>query len=165
MVRSAVYACVCLSLAGCIKNDVTTTNAQIMPVGVAAAPRAPSVVLTSTARLANAREIITNKTTIAGATLILASPASLAVDCTPLGTVEAKVVVPPDHGVVHISHGMAYPHFVPGDPPFACNSRRSPATIITYRSSAGFSGQDTAAVQIFFPDGAAPTILFHIAVQ
>jgi hypothetical protein len=33
--------------------------------------------------------------------LLLASLASLAADFTPLGVVEAKLVVPPDHGPVH----------------------------------------------------------------
>jgi hypothetical protein len=165
MVRPVVYVCACLALGGCVKNDVTTMNAQLAPVAVAAPVRPPTVVLTSTARLARAREIIMDKTTLSGATLLLASPAALAPDCTPLGVVEAKVVVPPEHGVVHIRQGTAFPHYVPGDPPYACNAIRSPATIITYRSSPGFSGEDSAGVQIFFPDGAAPTVLFHIAVQ
>ncbi len=73
--------------------------------------------------------------------------------------------MPPDHGVVQIRQGVAYPRYVPGDPPFARNAIRSPATIITYRSSPGFSGEASDAVQIFFPDGDAPTVLFHIAVQ
>ncbi len=78
---------------------------------------------------------------------------------------EDKVVVPPDHGVVQIRQGIVYPHYVPGDPPFVFNAIRSPATIITCRSTPGFSGEDTAAVSIFFPDGDAPTVVFHIAVQ
>jgi hypothetical protein len=165
MFRSVLYACTCLALGGCVNNDIKTTNAQFMPVAVAPPPPPPTVALTSTAQLARAREIVMHKTTLAGETLLLASPASLAPDCTPLGAVEAKVVVPTDHGVVHVQQGTAFPHYVPGDPPFACNSIRSPATIITYRSSPGFAGEDTAAVQIFFPDGDAPTVLFHIAVQ
>jgi hypothetical protein len=165
MVRSVIYMCACLLLAGCVQTDVTTANTQLMPVGVAAPVRPPTVVLTPTARLANAREIIIAKTTLAGSTLMLASPESLAADCTPLGVVGAKVVVAPDHGVVDIRQGKAFPNYVPGDPPYACNSIKSPATIITYRSSPDFAGEDTAAVQLFFPDGHAPTVLFHIAVQ
>jgi hypothetical protein len=115
--------------------------------------------------MANARMITVTKTTMAGATLMLASPQALAPDCSPLGQVEAKVITPPDHGAVHIEQGMAFPNFSPGDPPYLCNARKSPATLITYRSAPGFSGQDTAAVQIFFPDGKAPTMLFHLNVQ
>ncbi len=77
----------------------------------------------------------------------------------------AKVVVPPDHGVVHIAQGTAFPNYVPGDPPFACNGVRRPATIITYRSAASFTGEDSAAVQIFFQDGDAPTVVFHVDVE
>jgi hypothetical protein len=139
MFRSVIYACACLAVAGCTQDDVTIQNTQVAAVAVAAPPRAPTVVLTSTARLAKAREIVMHKTMMAGATLLLASPQSLAPDCTPLGQVEAKVVVPPGHG--------------------------RPATIITYRSAAGFTGEDSAAVQIVFPDGDAPTVVFHIDVE
>jgi hypothetical protein len=115
--------------------------------------------------MAKAREIITHKTTTSGAILILASPASLASDCTPLGPVEVKVIVPPQHGVVHAAPGTAFPHYVPGDPPYACNGKRSPATIITYRSAPDFSGDDSTLLQIFFPDGDAPKILFNVSVD
>jgi hypothetical protein len=121
--------------------------------------------MTQTARLATAKMITTNKTTTAGATLLLASPQALASDCTPLGQVDAKVMTPPDHGTIHIEKGMAFPHYAPGDPPYLCNTKKGPATLITYQAAPGFSGQDTAVVQIFFPDGNAPTILFHIAVR
>ncbi len=102
---------------------------------------------------------------MAGTTLMLASPQALARDCSPLGPVEAKVVTQPDHGTVAIAKGMAFSNYTPGDPPYLCNAKKSPATLITYRSAPGFSGQDTAAVQIFFPDGHAPTMLFHIDVR
>lgn len=116
-------------------------------------------------KLANARLITANKTTMAGATLMLASPMSLAKDCSPLGQVDAKIITPPDHGTVHIEQGMAFPSYTPGDAPYLCNARKGPATLITYRSAPGFSGQDAATVQIFFPDGNAPTILFHLDVR
>jgi hypothetical protein len=175
MVRSVLLACACLALGGCVKDDVVVEDAQVTSTHAAAAsvvapaaaaqPAPPSVALTSTARLAKAHEIMLNKTTMAGATLLLASPASLNADCTPLGPVVAKVVVAPEHGKVRIAAGTAFPHYVPGDPPYECNSHRSPATIITYRAAPGFSGEDSTAVQIFFPDGDAPTVLFHIAVR
>ncbi len=59
---------------------------------------------------------------------------------------EAKAIVAPDHGVVHIRQGTAFPKYVPGGPPYACDAIRSPATIITDRSSPGFAGEDTTAV-------------------
>jgi len=179
MFRSVLLACACLALGGCVKDDVVVEDGQVTsthavaasvaaPVAVPAAaaqPAPPTVVLTSTARMAKAKEIVMHKATMAGATLLLAAPESLNADCSPLGSVGAKVVVAPDHGKVRIASGTAFPHYVPGDPPYACNSRRSPATIITYQSSPSFYGEDTTAVQIFFPDGDAPTVLFHIAVR
>jgi hypothetical protein len=121
--------------------------------------------MTPTARIANAQIVTVDKTTSAGSTLMLASPQSLARDCQTLGRVEAKVMTPPDHGTVHIEAGSAFPNFVPGDPPYACNGKRYPATLISYQSAADFTGQDSAVVQIFFPDGKAPTIRFQIAVR
>ena len=165
----ALSAIACLLLGGCVTNTLSTQNAQVVSLGAAAAPARPAPaagpVLTPTARLAAARTISTTKTTRAGAVLSLASPQALAPDCTSLGQVDAKVMLPPDHGTIHIEHGSAFSNFVPGDPPFACNARKSPATLITYRSEPGFSGEDTASVQVFFPDGRAPTLVFHISVR
>jgi hypothetical protein len=76
-----------------------------------------------------------------------------------------KIVTPPEHGTLHIEKGMAFSNYTPGDPPYLCNAKKSPATLITYQSAPDYSGQDTAAVQVFFPDGNAPTMLFHLQVR
>ena len=96
---------------------------------------------------------------------MLASPQSLAPDCSALGTVSAKVIEAPVHGTIDVESGMAFPNYAPGDPPYRCDHTKSPATLITYWSAPGFSGQDNTAIQIFFPDGRAPTMLFHIDVR
>ena len=169
MSRSVLYAFACLCLSGCVTNNLSTQNAQMVPAGITVPVRSPAPSaapgLTPAARLVNARLITMDKTTLAGATLMLASPQALARDCTPLGQVDVKVVTPPENGTIHIAKGMAFPNYTPGDAPYLCNTKKSPATLITYQSSPDFSGQDTAVVQIFFPDGKAPTILFHIAVR
>jgi hypothetical protein len=109
--------------------------------------------------------ITMTKTTTDGATLLLASTQSLANDCSPVGQIEAKIVTPPDHGSLSIKQVTDFSNFAPGDPHYQCNAKKSPATLITYRSAPRFSGQDAVSVQIFFPDGRAPTILFHIDVR
>lgn len=81
----------------------------------------------------------------------LAEPAALKADCSPMGQVEAKVGVAPEQGRVRIVQGATFPNYVPGDPPYACDARRSPATIIIYRASRCFSGEDATAVKIVFP--------------
>jgi hypothetical protein len=168
MLRSVILASLCLSLGGCVTNTLATQNQQVaLPAagaGAGAPARPPTVVETPTLRLATARLISMHKTTMAGKTLMLASPQALAADCSPLGEVGAKVLTPPGNGTIRIAHGMAFSDFVPGDPPFLCNTRKTPATLITYRASPGFSGEDTAVVRIVFPDGRAPTIVFHITV-
>ncbi len=109
--------------------------------------------------------ITVKKTTTPGMALTLASPQSLASDCSPLGEVDAKVIAPPDHGSIDIRQGLIFSHYVPGDPPYLCNARKTPATVITYRANHGYSGEDTTSVQVFFPNGQAPILLFHIEVR
>jgi hypothetical protein len=165
MLRSVIFSGLCLFLGGCVTNTLATQNQQVaLPAAAAVPPRPPVVVETPTLRLATASLISMHKTTMAGETLLLASPQALAADCSPLGAVGAKVLTPPRDGTLHIADGMAFSNFVPGDPPFLCNTRKTPATLITYRASPGFSGEDTAVVRIVFPDGRAPTIVFHITV-
>nr|WP_294556203.1 hypothetical protein [uncultured Rhodopila sp.] len=169
MSQPMLYIFTCLALGGCVTNNLTTQNAQIAQGGGTAPARSPVPAaapgMTPAARLATARVVTVDKTIMAGQTLLLASPQSLARDCTPLGKVDAKVITPPENGTIHIDSGMAFPNFTPGDPPYLCNSKKLPATVISYRSTPGFSGRDTAVVQFFFPDGNAPTFLFHIAVR
>lgn len=164
----------CLLLAGCVTNNLSTQNAQIVPAGGGVAvpsqaaplpaPR-PAQGMTSTARLMSASMITVRKTTTSGATLLLANLHSLNPDCTPIGPVEARIATPPAHGTVHIAMGTAFPSYVPGDPPYACNSRRLPATLISYQPTPGFTGQDVAVVETFFPSGRSPSLRFEITVR
>ena len=134
-----------------------------MPVRPAAAR--PAVRMTSTALLASARLITVNKTTTAGATLHLAAPQALGPDCSPLGQVVVRVTAPPDHGTVHIGQGMIFSNYKPGDAPYLCNARKTPATVVSYQAAAGFAGSDVTVIHVFFPDGRAPTIRYDITVN
>lgn len=174
MTRVAFCAILCLFASGCVTNTNTlaTQNAQLVPIngaGTGNAPRAPArpaaPTMTPTARLASADLITINKATTSGATLTLATPQALARDCSTLGTVTVKVVEAPDHGTIIVAPGTAFSNYVPGDAPYLCNARRTPATLLTYQPTPGFSGDDIAVVQIFFPDGKAPTDRFNIAVR
>jgi hypothetical protein len=168
MLRVLFFVFACLWLGGCVTNNLSTQNALVAPASAALPARPqlpPAPNMTPAARLANAKMITVNKTTKTGTTLVLASPQSLAIDCSPLGEVDAKIIAPPDHGTVDIVKGMAFSNYTPGDPPYLCNAKKSPATLITYRSTPGFSGQDTVSVQIFFPEGRAPTVIFHLDVR
>lgn len=157
------------TLTGCVTNTQSSQTAQLASVASVAPARAPvqnqQPTMTPGAKLANAKTIEVSKTTTAGATLILASPQALARDCSSLGRVETKIVNPPEHGTIAIAPGTAFSNFTPGDPPYLCNAKKSPATLITYKPAPGFSGQDIASVQLFFPDGLAPTIIFRIDVR
>lgn len=172
--RTWLYLAASLAIGGCVTNHMTTQNAQIGPVGggvpvaravpaTQARPQAP--VLTPAARIASADLVTVRKTTTADARLLLASPQALARDCSPLGDVVVKVLEQPEHGTVQVEKGVAFPNYTPGDPPYLCNARRLPATLITYRAAAGYSGQDVTVVSVFFPDGKAPKIRFDIGVQ
>ena len=168
MIRPAVLPAVaCLFLGGCITNTQATQNSQLDVNGVGARPTLarPVARRTSTAVLASARLIEVHKTTISGATLRLAAPQALDPDCSPMGEVVVKVTAPPDHGAVNVAPGLIFSEFSPGDPPFMCNARKTPATLITYQATAGYVGDDVAVIQIFFPDGHAPTVRYDITVR
>jgi hypothetical protein len=66
-----------------------------------------------------------DKTTTAEATLMLASPQSLARDCTSLGQVDAKVITPPENGTIDIEKGMSFPGYAHGDAPYVCNTKKA----------------------------------------
>ncbi len=86
-------------------------------------------------------------------------------DCNPLGQIEVKVTSPPDHGTVHVTSGLNFSEHRPGDPPYFCDARRTPATIVTYQAAPAYTGSDVSVFQIFFPDGRAPTVRTDITVD
>lgn len=64
-----------------------------------------------------------------------------------------------------VGPGMHYNAYAPGNPRSACNHRKLPATIITYRSNAGFTGQDSFVVEEIFPTGTAIKQRFNLEVR
>ncbi|MCQ8279395.1 hypothetical protein NFI95_13195 [Acetobacteraceae bacterium KSS8] len=160
---------VALTLGGCVSNSLSTQNmmANTGAGGFPVASPARRVVRVSpNALLANAKLITVNKTTTAGAELRLASPLPLDRTCAPDGDVIVKLITPPDHGSVTITHGTVLPNFTPADgPQYLCNSRKALATLVTYRATPGFTGDDAAVIQIFFPDGRAPSVRYNITVD
>jgi len=162
-------ALTCLLLAGCVSNTLSSQNLQVSPGGGSVPSRAPAAHptrrVTSTALLAAAKLITVNRTTTAGATLNLAGPQALGPDCSPTGEVVVKVTAAPDHGTVHVEQGMIFSNYKPGDPPYLCNARKTPATLVSYRATAGFVGDDVAVIQIFFPNGQAPMVRYNITVN
>lgn len=135
----------------------------VVPVRPVAAR--PAVRVTGTALLAAAKLVTIHKTTTAGAPLGLAAPQALDRDCVPLGQVVVKVLTPPDHGTIHVGQGTVFSNYQPGDPPFPCNARKTPATLVSYHAADGFLGDDVAVIRIFFPDGRAPTVRYDITVE
>jgi hypothetical protein len=66
----------------------------------------------------------------------------------------ARVVEKPAHGDVSFENGDIFPNY--GTSPLsACNSKRVPGLMISYRSEKDFIGQDNMKVFLIFPDGSA----------
>ena len=168
MFRPAPLVVLCLGLGGCVTNNLSTQNAQLTPVNTPvvqrpAVPQAPP--MSQGARLAAAKMISLDKTVMAGQSLSLSKFSSLKKDCTQDGDISVKVLTQPEHGAVQVNQVMAFSEYEPGDPHFQCNNKKAPMTEITYRAQAGYAGDDTIVLQVFFPSGNAPTILYRLSVR
>jgi hypothetical protein len=74
-------------------------------------------------------------------------------DCTATGVAKVTVVTPPEHGAMTVERGEAYPSFPRDNPRSACNTRKAPAVLLYYQSAPGYTGNDTAVVEVVFPAG------------
>ena len=177
MFRVAAVGLVAMTLVGYVTNNVASTASPNVLQGVQtqqataasqgnrAAPADAGPAMTPAARIASAKLVVVNKVALNGEQLNLSSYQSLAPDCTPLGHVATRITTQPAHGNLQIVDGSAFPNYSPGDPPYRCDGTKSPATLLSYRSVPGYVGLDTTVVEVFFPNGNAPTIRYNIMVK
>jgi hypothetical protein len=86
-------------------------------------------------------------------------------DCSSRGPIVARVVEKPAHGDVGFENGDVFPNYVQTSPLFACNSKRTPGLMISYRSKQDFIGQDNMKVFLIFPDGSVTRWDFTLIVK
>jgi hypothetical protein len=105
------------------------------------------------------------KVAASGAPMLLYQAWSVNPDCTPTGTVTMRVVASPNHGRVSIVRAQVFPRFPSYNPRSHCNARRVTGVKAMYVSRRGYTGPDTAAVEVIFPSGGYRRAGFGIAVR
>ena len=102
---------------------------------------------------------------VSGGSVKLGTFGSVDPVCHPLGGPSVSIIEQPHAGAVLVSAVRDYPNFSTLNTRAACNTRKVPQTRITYQSSAGFVGTDSAAVELVFPGGNVRRFRFTISVR
>ena len=90
---------------------------------------------------------------------------SVAADCSSSGYPDLRIVTAPSHGTLRIAKGENFPDFPKDNVRQACNTKKLPVVFVYYQSDRGFTGTDTAVVEILFPSGNLRTISYAISVR
>ncbi len=86
-------------------------------------------------------------------------------DCTNAGEPVVTVVKPPVNGQITVEKGEAFPNFPKDNVRSACNTQKVPATLIYYTSNPGFTGIDSATIEILTPTGGLVRPVYAITVR
>ena len=86
-------------------------------------------------------------------------------DCTNVGEVVVRLTREPEHGRVTIAKASDFPSFDKKNARHACNKKRVTGTRTEYVSGRGFTGADSAAIEIIFPTGATARRSYTINVR
>lgn len=86
-------------------------------------------------------------------------------DCSSNGYPTIRIVTPPTHGAISTAPGQGYSNFPEENVRAACNAKKIPVTYIHYRAQPGFSGTDTATIEVLFPLGRLNTVDYAITVR
>ena len=86
-------------------------------------------------------------------------------DCSSQGQPVIKLAQAPQHGKVTISRGGVFPNFPASNIRNACNRRRVSGLEVYYVSQRGYTGTDTAAFEVIFPDGQLRQLTVFINVR
>ena len=90
---------------------------------------------------------------------------SLNADCTAVGKVVVRDLKKPSHGTVTIEEGEAYTYFDKDNQRYHCNTQKSQGVLVLYQSAPGYTGPDSASIQVFFPTGHERTVDYDISVN
>ena len=105
------------------------------------------------------------KTAVGGSPIELRRAWSTNPDCTGAGSVTMRLSGAPQHGRVTFTRGGVFPNFPASNVRAHCNTRRVPGITAHYTAQRGYSGPDSASIEIFFPDGSAVSRSFSISVR
>ena len=123
---------------------VTCTSFLLVVFGCATSgPSQPTSTMAPTATL--------SKSAVSGTLQQLDYFVSVNPDCTSAGYPTVRVVTAPGHGTLTFEQGTVYPNFAKDNQRYECNKQRLPAMLVSYQSSPGYAGPDTATVEAIFP--------------
>ncbi len=74
-------------------------------------------------------------------------------DCSLGGVPAVRLVNPPSQGKVVIAAGQDFPNYPNTNPRVACNAQRTAGTVVTYQSTAGYTGPDQFRLSTVYPSG------------
>ena len=100
-----------------------------------------------------------------GVPLKLTAVSSINPNCSSRGTSEVRLIAQPAGGQITLKYASDYPSLPASDPAFACDRRRVPATLVYYRSSPGFRGNDSVDLELVFPTGTVRHAHYTIQVE
>jgi hypothetical protein len=86
-------------------------------------------------------------------------------DCTSVGETIVKLTQQPQHGRVTIAKASDFPSFPKQNVRRACNKKRVAGTRTMYVSERGYTGTDSAAIEIIFANGATARRSYSINVR
>jgi len=86
-------------------------------------------------------------------------------DCTATGVPKVTLITPPSHGTMSTEQGEDYPSYPTDNPRHVCNMRKVPAVLLYYQSASGYTGNDTAGVEVVFPAGNLQHMTYQITVR
>jgi hypothetical protein len=85
-------------------------------------------------------------------------------DCGVRGEVGIRIAAAPAHGEVRLEQSTDFPSYGRDNVRFECNKHEVPVEALFYKSSDGYSGPDSFAVEALYPDGNTYTTRFRIEV-
>jgi hypothetical protein len=86
-------------------------------------------------------------------------------DCTSVGETVVRLTKEPQHGKVTISKASDFPGFPKKNVRFKCNKQRVAGTKTVYVSERGYTGSDSAEIEVIFPTGSTARRYYTIDVR
>jgi hypothetical protein len=86
-------------------------------------------------------------------------------DCSSVGETVVRLTQAPAHGRVTISKARDFPSFPQNNVRYTCNRQRVAGTKTVYVAERGFTGTDSAAIEIIFASGGTARRYYTINVR
>jgi hypothetical protein len=119
----------------------------------------------TTAEQQGAKDISVARTSVSGSVQKLDFQYSINPDCTSIGETKIRVTKAPSHGTLKIEQGEDYTAFAKNNARYDCNKQKVPGSLVYYQSEAGYTGQDSARVEVSFPEGNLRSISYTLIVK